>query len=479
MRTNPSSSANPDAFCPADLELDDQRKEYITSATIVGAALASFASVVPESIGYQRTLTWVVSLLYLLGTSLCMVANLGTLIFGRFVSGLAVGLANLVAPVLLAESAEPALRGRLSSLHQLGITIGILSSGLVGFGMVQNVEHGWRWLFFCGMLPPLLLLLFGTWIVPDSPRWLLRRRGREAARALLAGLRSPTYDVDAELASMEEEVAREAEDARRRDAPGWKAVLCSARFARPVRLGVALMVIQTLSGINTVVFYSSTIFGFAGVSNPLLATVLVFGLNVLTTIVGNYLIDRTGRRFLILLGYSIMVGALLTLGLCLLLLDDHASAQGALAIVGVLLYIAGFAVGPGVVLFVLLGELVPTAIRSKAFGTFMAANWTCALLLSLLTLTTIEGLGGGPSDAEKKHGAAIMYLIFGGICVLGLLVISAFVPETKGRSLEEVQSLLASTDARDDEDEREGHKSLRSAAQTDQTDRGLLLEPQV
>jgi len=190
-------------------------------------------------------------------------------------------------------------------------------------------------------------------------------------------------------------------------------------------------------------FYSTKIFAFAGFSEAILATVSVGCVNVLMTIVCVYLVDRAGRRSLLIVGTCVMVGALLLLGIVLLAMNDSPDAQGIIAVIALLLFVCGFAVGLGAVAWVVMGEVVPTRVRGKANSLFVAENWAWNLILAATVLYAIDGLGGGDSDDNKKRGVAILYFIFCGIAILGVAFFFTF-PETKGKSLEELQALLTS-----------------------------------
>jgi len=197
-----------------------------------------------------------------------------------------------------------------------------------------------------------------------------------------------------------------------------------------------------MTGINSVMFYSTQIFGFAGFSQAILATVSVGCVNVIMTIVCVYLVDRAGRRSLLIYGTSVMIGALLLLGIVLLAMNDYATPQGILAVIALLLFVCGFAVGLGAVAWVVMGEVVPTRVRAKANSLFVAENWLWNLLLAGTVLSAINGLGGGGSENEQKSGVAYLYFIFCGIAILAVAFCFTF-PETKGKSLEELQQLLA------------------------------------
>jgi len=237
---------------------------------------------------------------------------------------------------------------------------------------------------------------------------------------------------------MKEEIERETNV----DQIRWAEVF---EFKRPLIIGFGLLFFQAGTGVNSVIFYSTKIFGFAGVSQSILATVSVGVVNVCMTLVSVILVDRLGRRSLLLIGTGVMVFALTLNGIVLLTLNGSETVQGYLAVFGTLLYVTGFAVGLGAVAWVIMQEVVPGRIRGKAGSLFIGENFLINILISLLTLTAIEGLGGGSDDDSEKRGVAILFLIFALISFLAFVFIYIVVPETKGKQLEEVQQMLGST----------------------------------
>jgi len=348
--------------------------------------------------------------------------------------GLGIGLGSSIVPILLAELAPASIRGQIASLHQLWLTIGILVCGLVSYGFVTYVNHGWKYVQFGHVIPALIQVSL-AWYIPESPRWLLRQPdGNGRARETLRSVR-PAGDINTELQMMAQEMESDQSEVT------WGEVFA---LRKPLLIGFGLMFFQAMTGINSVMFYSTNIFSFAGFSQAILATVSVGCVNVLMTIVCVYLVDRAGRRSLLLWGTSVMVGALIILGIVLLAMDNYETAQGIIAVIALLLFVCGFAVGLGAVAWVVMGEVVPTRVRSKANSLFVAENWLWNLLLAGTVLSAINGLGGGSSQEQQKKGVAYLYFFFCGIAVLGVFFFLRL-PETKGKSLEELQQLLAPT----------------------------------
>jgi MFS family permease len=543
-------------------------QQVATSMTVAGAALGSFLEVIPRSFGFRRTLVGPVCLLYITGAILCGFPELWLLLLGRFVVGVAAGFAGIVAPVLLAETSAPQVRGKLTAMHQVGVTLGVLFSCVSGLFFVRWVEEGWRYVFYVSVVPPIVLLvgaLLG--FIPESPRWLIRRpgdrakQGKKEAFQMLLGLRPLDYDVRKELRMMLREQQKEGADQAdegARSAPqpqlyhpptlheehmellvpaaavgaapktvddtlttdGMSAVskvgstqfedesriskgrsrrstsggsekrrikkkrskrhhdstdtflhvasagaghilsvggdssislntlCCSPRHRHllyPVFVGVMLILAYTLSGVYVVVFYSSRILDIIEVHDPLVSTVIVFFLYFVASVVGAFLSDRFGRRSLLLIGYIVMAASLAALGLVLELVGrDYRASVGWIAVACVVVYMCAFAIGPGTATYVVLGEIVPTSIRVKAFGIFMAVNWAVLLALSLFTLNLIILLGGGHDPERMRHGAGVLFLMFCGVCCIAALSVGFLIPETKGASLESVRDTMLS-----------------------------------
>lgn len=419
-------------FRDIDLSLADQ--QTATAMSIIGAMLGGlFASYPNDQLGRRKSLL-LNNAFFIAGGILCGISNLGALLAGRFLVGLGTGVESMIAPVLLSEIASPATRGAITSLHQLMITVGILLAGLIGYGYVQNVASGWKYVQWFIVLPAILqLALF--WLVPESPRWFLRQHKRAEAKKVLSQLRGAENEdkVVAELAQLEADL----EAILHLPNATWLETLS---HTMPMRIGMLMMFFSAMTGINTVIFYSTTIFKMAGVQNAFLGTVLVGVLNVLMTMVSGYMVDKAGRKVLLTGGTWTMMISLILLGLILLLDNDSGAAVGIVCIFSVLLYVFGFALGLGAVQWVVVSEVVPTKIRSKAYSLFVTSNWTANLVISLTTLTIIQSLGtrytpvGSSPEYQQKVGVAILYLIFACVCMLCLLFLYFDVPETQGHN---------------------------------------------
>ena len=449
---------NGEAQCPVgsvfnDLDLNTSQQQLITTMTILGATIGClFASFFSDILGRKGGLL-TNNIFFIVGGAMCGLTNVNVVLGGRLLVGLGVGIESSIAPVLLSEIATPKLSGALTSIHQLMCTIGILAAALLGFGFTQ-IDSGWKYVQWFTMIPAILQCIFFQ-LVPESPKWLIKHGKADAALKCLTGIRSGELsDIQEELdqmitaqtnsdaankipPKMELSINEQKEKVEEDNGASWSEVF---KFKKAMAIGMLMMFFSAMTGINSIIFYSTTIFTFAGVQEPIIGTVAVGVLNVILTIISGYLVDKTGRKLLLTSGTWLMLFSLITLGL-LLKVGPDTQLIGYLDGLFVLTYVCGFAVGLGAVQWVVLSEVVPTRIRAKAYSLFTLSNWAANLIISLFTLTVINTLGGvSKNDSEDvktthlKNGVSYLYFIFAGMCVLCLIFLYGLVPETKGRN---------------------------------------------
>jgi sugar porter (SP) family MFS transporter len=388
----------------------------VLAGAVVGSATAGYLS---DRFGRRRVIL-ASALLFIIGAIFSAVAaDLTLLIGGRFLVGLAIGIASMLTPLYLAEIAPASDRGAIVSLNQLCITIGILASYLVGFALA-NVSQGWRWMLGIGAVPGIILAI-GMLVLPESPRWLAGHGRLQAAGDVLRRLRGGV-DVSGELNELRTDIASEG-----RQLAGWGEFL-SARLRRPLVIGVGLAIFQQITGINTVIYFAPTIFQSAGLSSAatsILATAGVGAVNVIMTIVSIRLIDRLGRRPLLCWSLGGMAAMLLVLALTFLI----GTAQLAwIAVASVAAYVGFFAIGLGPVFWLLISEIFPLALRGRAMSVATVANWGFNMIVSATFLNLVAATG--------ESGTFLIYAI---LSIVGLGFVIALVPETKGHSLEQIE----------------------------------------
>ncbi|MBV8193584.1 MAG: sugar porter family MFS transporter, partial [Alphaproteobacteria bacterium] len=409
----------------SDFPMSPAVRGFMTAAVPLGALVAaSMAGPIADRIGRRRLLMGAAALFSVGALVAAAITAIWMLIAARLVLGVAIGMAAVAAPLYIAEAAPVAKRGGMVATYQLAITIGILGSYLTGLVITGNGM--WRLMFGLGAVPGLLFLV-GLAFLPESPRWLALKRSPEAARASLRRVRDRLWDVDGELADM----VRTAQADTGRKA-GFGALFQPA--VRPALIvGVGLFFLQQLSGINAVIYYAPEIFdhaGFDSASTQILATVGIGTVNFLTTIVAMFLIDRIGRRRLLVLGFA---GTAATMFIIALAVVNASLVPSWLVIVMLLLYIASFAISVGPLPHVMMSEIFPLHVRGPGMSMASISNWG----FNFVVVFAFPVMLAGP-------GLAFTFTVFAVICVGGIVFTLLRVPETTGHSLEAIEKHLNS-----------------------------------
>ncbi len=336
----------------------------------------------------------------------------------RFMAGIGVGMASMLSPLYIAEVSPAHMRGRNVAINQLTIVIGILVTNLVNYSLADNGPDTWRWMFGLGAVPAVLFLIGVLWL-PESPRYLMKVGQVNAAEKVLQKIGHPEF-VAATMTSISTSLA------------GSGAVSYRAVFAPSVRpavlVGIGLAVFQQFCGINVVFNYTSTIFESVGANldRQLFETVAIGIVNLIFTLLAMRLVDKTGRRPLMLYGAIGLAGLYLILSV---LLQTQASA-GWVSLV-VLLAIATYATSLAPVTWVLISEIFPNKIRGMASSVAVVSLWAAYFLLVFTFPILAEQLG--------TYGPFYLYAV---ICFLGFWFVKSKVKETKGKTLEELEDVM-------------------------------------
>jgi sugar porter (SP) family MFS transporter len=408
--------------------LSDFMQGVIVSFLLVGAVTGALAGGPLSDRFGRRPIVLLAAVIFAIGAiAAALTPNVGLLIVARFILGLGVGLASLIVPLYIAEIAPPDTRGALVSLNQLMITIGILLSYIVGVAFTPI--EGWRWMFAVAVIPAMILGI-GMFLLPESPRWLVKNGKLDKARAVLSRSRVEA-EVETEMQQMEELERIE----RQQDQVGYKELL--APWIRPALIiGIGLAIFQQITGINTVIYYAPTILEIVGFSagGAIAATALGVGLvNVGFTILAVRIIDRAGRRLLLLIGLIGMTVSLALLGL-VFSFESTSGAAGLLATMCLALYIASFAISLGPVFWLMISEIYPLNIRGSAMSVAALCNWGSNFIVALTFPVLLAALGGA--------GAFWLFAVLG---IVAWFFVWFLVPETKGRSLEEIEADMRGT----------------------------------
>ncbi|WP_218185617.1 sugar porter family MFS transporter [Salidesulfovibrio brasiliensis] len=394
-------------------------KELIVAAVTLGALGGAICSGKASSrLGRKHSII-LSALLFIAGT-LCtsLAQSVLMVVAGRLVMGFAVGLSAMVVPMYLSEVSPPSIRGGVVFTFQLAITIGIFAAYVINSIYAEN--ENWRWMFGVGILPA-LLLFFGMLRLPESPRWLVLKNRTEEARRVLLKIMA-VEKTEAALNSIKESVQHPQ---------GGLRELFSKRFLPLVAIAFTLFVLQQLSGINTIFYYAPTVFKEAGFSDPVMVSLLPASVNVASTVLGIWVVDRLGRRGLAYIGFAGMAVCLILLGADLNGMVGGHGPEPLVSLVSVLCYIFFFAISLGGVPYIVMSELFPLTLRSVGMATASCANWGFNFLVSLTFLTLSSTLGMGTT-----------FWLYACFMVLGLVFTYLFLPETKGRRLEDIEANL-------------------------------------
>jgi SP family arabinose:H+ symporter-like MFS transporter len=404
--------------------LDSFQQGLVGSSAIAGcipgALMAGFIS---DRFGRRKVL-FVSAILYALSGVLSAVpSTVDEFLLARFASGLSIGISSMICPVYIAEMAPPLWRGRLGSLFQLGIVSGIFISLFINAFIqrmgndVWNAESGWRWMMGSEVLPAILLLAV-LFPAKESPRWLIQMNRESSARGILERMGGAAFASD-EITAVRNVLQQEDSS--------MLELLSHARFRRPLVIAVLLMAFAQFSGINAIMYYSTDIFTTAhvGVKDAFSATVLVGLVNLLFTFVAIALVDKAGRRPLLLTGLTAQVIALGCVGWMF-----HTNAGGIGLLVAIVAFIAAFAMALGPVPWILCSEIFPMRIRGRAMSIAALVVWVSCYIVSL----TFPYLKNSP-----HVGPALTFWIYGLCSALAFIFVITMVPETKGRTLEEIE----------------------------------------
>jgi sugar porter (SP) family MFS transporter len=412
-------------FIPDDLPLTSWQQGAVVSATVFGAMMGALGSgPAADRQGRQQILlaAAVVFTVGALGTGIATTVTM--LVLFRFILGLAIGIASVMVPLYLAEMAPARDRGVITSLNQYMIIVGTALAAAVGFLLAFTAS--WRWMLLIGVFPAIVLMI-GMFFMPDTPRSLVRRGHAEQGRAVLVGLRGgDTALAERELTEIVE-LERQQHDTRA------GARLSAPWVRRLLLLGALLAIFQQVTGINAIVYYAPTLLTGFGVSAT---TALLFGflnglLNIgtIALVVRSKIVDRRGRKPILLAGLVGMSASLLAVGVAALIFPVGSTALFVVAVAAFVVFTNTFSATWGPVLWVLLAEIFPLAIRGSAMAIATLFNWLAAFLVAL----TFPGF-------TAFAGAGTVFIAYAAVGVVLFPIVWRMVPETKERSLESLEA---------------------------------------
>jgi sugar porter (SP) family MFS transporter len=414
-----------------DLGLSTLESEIVTSWVTLGALFGALvAGGTADRIGRRWTAV-AAGVLFAIGALIEAVApGAGMLTFGRVVTGLGVGFASVVAPLYAAEMAPKRLRGRFVSTYQLAITVGIFFAYLADDALTGSDR--WRLMFALAVIPGAALVV-GFLVMPESARWLLKMGRREEARASLVKVDGPEL-ADSELETIEADLEAEALEGQ----ASWSEVF-SPGLRRALWVGVGLATLQQVTGINAIIYYANEIFaeaGFTTAEQQAKATLYAVGaVNVLATFIAVAWVDRFGRRPLLFSGLIGMTVSLAAVGFSFAALENQpeggptsTTVGGLVTVLALVVFIASFAFSLGPIVWTIISEIYPNRVRGRAMAVATAVNWFAAFIVAQFFLSLVDAIGESTT-----------FFMFSALCIVTYAFVHRWVPETKGKSLEEIQ----------------------------------------
>ncbi len=401
--------------------LPDTLQGFLVSSVLIGAVIGAATNGILADIFGRKKIIMATAVIFILGSILCAFApNVYVLILSRIFVGFAVGIVNFVVPLYLSEVSPKNLRGTLVSLYQWAITAGILFSYFINAVFAQAV-YNWRWMLFAGVVPGLVLFI-GMCFMSDTPRWLVSKNRDDEAKKVFSKI-EPDIEPEKEIAEIKETLVDNRQE---------KAFRLKKWMIMPFVVGIGIMFAQICTGINTIIYYAPTIFKTAGFDSNLTAIYATTGIgvvNFIMTIVAVFFTDRIGRKPLLYFGLTGVMLSLFALGTSFAFAGVLGSSLKWVALGSLVTYIICFAMSLGPIGWILVSEVFPLRIRGIAMSVCTVSNFAFNFFV----------VGSFPVLLHRIGGAWTFW-IFGIVSILCIIFVYFFVPETKGISLEEIES---------------------------------------
>ncbi|MGD0179847.1 MAG: sugar porter family MFS transporter [Terriglobales bacterium] len=402
-------------FLKRQFALTDSQTEIGASSLLLGCVFgASLAAFTSDRFGRKKSLLAAAALFTVSSIGAALPRNITEFVLARVVGGLAIGLASTLSPLYIAEISPARIRGLLVSVNQLAIVTGILLSYSVNYGLTGAGPANWRWMFASAAVPSAFFLVT-LLSVPESARWLVQK-GRETEAELILSRIKGREAAQTEIHAIRSAVAEESGN------------IFDPAFRKPLVVAILIGLFSQFTGINTIIYYGSLVFlehvPNQTASTALFANVMIGAINFAATILGMYLIDRVGRK-------PLMTSAFAGMGVSLVgvAASIHFHGPPFTVLLFVLIYVACFAIGIGTGTWVLMSEICPNRIRGRAMSIATLFLWCGTLIVTLTFLSMVRVL--------TAPGAFLLYAV---ICMAAVLFVKLAVPETKGRSLEEIET---------------------------------------
>ncbi len=410
-------------FINESWNLADTTQGLLVSSVLIGAVIGAATNGILADIFGRKKIIMATAVIFIIGSVLCAFApNIYVLIASRIFVGFAVGIVNFVVPLYLSEIAPKQLRGTLVSLYQWAITAGILFSYFINAAFAGAV-YNWRWMLFAGVVPGLILFI-GMCFMHDTPRWLISKKREDEARIVFKKI-EPELDTEKEIKDIQKTIRLEEHTTNKKfQFKKW--------MLMPFVVGIGIMFAQICTGINTIIYYAPTIFKNAGFESNITAIYATTGIgviNFLMTIVALYFTDRLGRKPLLYFGLTGVMLSLLALGCAFQFAEYFGDNLKWVTVGSLVTYIICFAMSLGPIGWILVSEVFPLKIRGIAMSICTVSNFAFNFFVVSSFPILLHRIGG-----------AWTFWGFGAVSILCIIFVYFFVPETKGLSLEKIES---------------------------------------
>ncbi len=429
-------------FLQKSWNLSTGAEEWVTTAALIGAVIGALSSGrIADNFGRKKVII-ATSIIFAVGSILTGASTSPVFLsLSRVVIGIAIGISSFTVPLYISEISPTKIRGALVSSFQLMITIGILVSYFSDHAFANEANpFSWRWMFYVGVFPALILFI-GMLFLPETPRFLIGKGKVDKGRKILAKVEDPVL--------VEEAIQKIQEDIRLEElqATNWTEIF-KPWLRNALFIAIGIMFVQQFVGINTIIYYAPTVFiiaGFAGAKAAIAATIIVGAVNVLSTILSMFLIDKLGRRKLYFIGLTGMAISLAALGTFFLMKDSLGASLKYVTVGSMIVYIFFFAVSLGPLGWLIISEIFPLKVRGLGMSIGSLSNWlfnaivtfTFLKLAWLFTAPGMEIVHEGAKKADPNPAGA--FFVYAVIAVLGIIWGIKYIPETKGLTLEHIE----------------------------------------
>jgi sugar porter (SP) family MFS transporter len=400
---------------------------WTVSSALIGCILGTILIGRPGDLYGAKRLLQLLAIMFFSSSAGCAIAtDISFFIVFRFIGGLAIGGASVLCPVYISEISPPKHRGVLASTFQLAIVLGILMSLISNYLLLNIGDQNWRWMMFSGAIPAVAFFLM-LLVIRKSPRWLVKNGRIDEARKNIEDLSSHEIDTD--------QTIREIQDSIHTENTAKRINLFKKPYRKIIFIGIFVGIFSQLTGIGVVFYYSSQIFSIAGFSNDtsMVQSVILGVTNLIFTLIAMTIIDKVGRKKLLLFG---QLGMVVVLGLF-----GYGLLSGNITgywLVGLLVaYIAFFAASQGVVVWVLLSEMFPNIIRARGASMGSFANWIISASLNFFFPVVIGFFG--TTQAAQQLGMSYAFIFFAVVTFIGYIYLKKYIIETKGKTLEHIE----------------------------------------